>query len=1033
MILLHAAQSEVGLLIWGETSPTEPPRKRTTVKRTSAPSLSTRALGASTLQALLDEHFSLDDSSALPIDAVAWLPSALGAPLPSSPLLASSDEHDDDVVLAPWLVPACLVEFDSLLAVLTRCVRKHILAPGIIVGNDLAFWAEMLRFAGSLVARQQYLPGIRMVGGEAHAVWEPVLVAEDQERLLTCTNAMPPSGRSLADPGQGTPPDADASSVLRLFLTDVVDALVRSALDTPRINPSTRRAVTPPQSVHDAWMIALRSGQGAINWPGKDITALRKDITRWSRPITVTTSSPVRLCFRLEEPGEDSPSSKETWRVSYFLQPFADRSLLIPLADIWSGKRVGGHAAGLLGPKPKAYVLAAIGQAASICPLVSASLKQATPEGFDLDTISAHEFLTTTASALEQAGFGVLLPAWWTRTGTKLRPIVRALVKSPAMSASGGLSLDAIAQFDWQASLGDEALSYKELMALAKLKTPLVRIRGQWVEVNAGDIAAALDFWKKHATREATVRDILHMALGGVDTLHGMSFGGVEASGWIGDLINQLETKTSFEELTPPKELNATLRPYQTRGFSWLSLLRRWGLGACLADDMGLGKTIQTLTLLLHEHHVHGDRPNLLVCPTSVVNNWIQEASRFAPGLSVMVHHGAGRKKDAAFRKALADHTLIVSSYGLLQRDASLFQDIDWGGVILDEAQNIKNSETKQAKAARSLRSRFRIALTGTPVENNVGDLWSIMEFLNPGLLGTQPVFRRRFFLPIQSGSDPEASEQLKRLTGPFILRRLKTDKTIIADLPDKVERKELCRLTKEQASLYAAVLKDLDGTLAKSDGIQRKGLILATLSKLKQVCNHPAQFLGDNSSVADRSGKLERLTQMLEEVIEAGDRALVFTQFKEMGDILKSHLQGFFGREALFLHGGVPKNRRDAMVERFQKDDDAPPVFILSLKAGGTGLNLTNASHVFHFDRWWNPAVENQATDRTFRIGQHRNVMVHKFVCAGTLEEKIDAMIERKKDVADSVVGTGEAWLTELTDAEIKTVFALHRDALGE
>ena len=513
---------------------------------------------------------------------------------------------------------------------------------------------------------------------------------------------------------------------------------------------------------------------------------------------------------------------------------------------------------------------------------------------------------------------------------------------------------------------------------------------------------------------------------------HGFSFGGIEASGWIKDLLEQLEGRAIFQERCPPEVLAATLRPYQLRGFSWLSFLRQWGLGACLADDMGLGKTMQTLALLLSLREGGEKKPCLLICPTSVVNNWVQEAARFAPGLPVMAHHGLGRKKDALFEKTASEHALVISSYGLLQRDVSVFQNIPWAGVILDEAQNIKNPETKQAKAARTISADFRIALTGTPVENNVGDLWSIMEFLNPGFLGTQAEFRRRFFVPIQTGRDPDASEKLKRLTGPFILRRVKTDKTVIADLPDKVERKEPCHLTKEQASLYAAVLKDLEKTLAEADGIKRKGIILATLSKLKQVCNHPAQFLGDNSAIPGRSGKLSRLTELLEEVVEVGDRALVFTQFKEMGDLLKTHLQETFGQELLFLHGGVTKALRDRMVERFQASTGAPPVFILSLKAGGTGLNLTNANHVFHYDRWWNPAVENQATDRAFRIGQHKNVMVHKFLCVGTLEDKIDAMIEQKQNLANAVVGTGEAWLTELSDAEIKDLVALRKDALG-
>ncbi len=389
--------------------------------------------------------------------------------------------------------------------------------------------------------------------------------------------------------------------------------------------------------------------------------------------------------------------------------------------------------------------------------------------------------------------------------------------------------------------------------------------------------------------------------------------------------------------------------------------------------------------------------------------------------------------KGAAFGKAAEKHAMVISSYALLQRDLEDLRQVDWAGVVLDEAQNIKNPETKQAHAARSLKAGYRIALTGTPVENHVGDLWSIMEFLNPGFLGTEAQFRRSFFIPIQAGRDPEAARRLKQITGPFILRRLKTDRTIIADLPDKVEAKVFCTLTREQASLYAAVLKEAEQALESAEGIQRKGVVLATLSKLKQVCNHPAQFLGDNSPIAGRSGKLARLVEMLEEILAVGDRALIFSQFAEMGAILKRHLQETFGREVLFLHDGVPRGQRDRMVERFQANGDGPPVFILSLKAGGTGLNLTRANHVFHFDRWWNPAVEDQATDRVFRIGQARNVQVHKFICAGTLEEKIDELIERKQAVASEVIGTGEGWLTELSNEQLRDIFALRSEALAE
>jgi SNF2 family DNA or RNA helicase len=469
------------------------------------------------------------------------------------------------------------------------------------------------------------------------------------------------------------------------------------------------------------------------------------------------------------------------------------------------------------------------------------------------------------------------------------------------------------------------------------------------------------------------------------------------------------------------------------RGYSWLAFLRRWGLGACLADDMGLGKTVQTLALIERDWEEGPRRPTLLVCPMSVVGNWKKEAERFTPDLPVLVHHGQKRTRGNTFAEEAAEQALVLTSYALLHRDQGLFEQVPWAGVILDEAQNIKNPETKQAKAARALAAGYRVALTGTPVENHVGDLWSLWEFLHPGFLGGQADFRRRFFIPIQVQRDAEAADRLRRLTGPFLLRRLKTDRSIIADLPDKLEMKVFCNLTREQASLYAAVVEELNRSLSGADGIQRKGVILGALSKLKQVCNHPTQFLGDNSPVPGRSGKLARLTEMLDEVLQAGDRALVFTQFTEMGTLLQRHLQETFGREVLFLHGGVSRPQRDRMVERFQGEAAGPRVFLLSLKAGGTGLNLTAANHVFHFDRWWNPAVENQATDRAFRIGQSRNVQVHKFVCVGTLEEKIDEMIERKQQVAARVVGTGEAWLTELSNEELKDIFTLRQEALGE
>ena len=425
--------------------------------------------------------------------------------------------------------------------------------------------------------------------------------------------------------------------------------------------------------------------------------------------------------------------------------------------------------------------------------------------------------------------------------------------------------------------------------------------------------------------------------------------------------------------------------------------------------------------------------PALVICPTSVVGNWQREMGRFAPELKVLLHHGSDRLTDEAFVQAAGAHDLVVSSFGLLRRDADTLGKIRWSAVIVDEAQNIKNPETRQAQIARKLPADYRIALTGTPVENRLSDLWSIMQFLNPGYLGSQRAFRQEFVVPVERYGDADAAARLRRLVQPFVLRRLKTDPTIISDLPEKNEMKVYCPLTPEQATLYEAVVKDTLEKVESSEGIERRGLVLAMLMKLKQVCNHPAHFLGDGSALAGRSGKLARLAEMLEEVQSIGDRALVFTQFYEMGEMLRKYLGETLGGGVQFLHGGTPQGQRERMVARFQEEEDAPGIFILSLKAGGTGLNLTRANHVFHFDRWWNPAVENQATDRAFRIGQRRDVQVHKFVCLGTLEERIDDLIESKRALAENVLGTGEAWLTEFSTDQLRDLLALRRDAVAE
>jgi SNF2 family DNA or RNA helicase len=506
-----------------------------------------------------------------------------------------------------------------------------------------------------------------------------------------------------------------------------------------------------------------------------------------------------------------------------------------------------------------------------------------------------------------------------------------------------------------------------------------------------------------------------------------------KTSGVLEELINNLSNNQSIQPITNIADFKGELRPYQQRGVGWLAFLEKWGLGACLADDMGLGKTPQMIGFLLTlKEEEMLTKPTLIICPTSVLNNWEREVKKFAPTLSTFIHHGEKRAKGKGFVKEINKKDLVITSYSLVYRDLKTLQEIQWQGIVLDEAQNIKNSQAKQSQAVRELNTGFRVALTGTPVENRLSELWSILDFLNPEFLGTRQFFQRRFATPIEKYGDLDSLQILRSLVRPFILRRLKTDKDIIQDLPEKQEMNVFCGLSSEQGKLYQELVDNSLQQIEETEGIQRRGLILTLLLKLKQLCNHPSQFLKEKTlNSAQRSGKFLRLEEMLEEVVEEGDRALIFTQFSEWGKLMQPYLQKKFAQDVLFLYGGTRREQRQEMIDRFQNDPNGPCIFILSLKAGGTGLNLTRANHVFHIDRWWNPAVENQATDRAFRLGQTRNVQVHKFVCTGTLEERIHDMLESKKQLAEQTVDAGEQWLTELDTDQLRTLLLLDRDAI--
>ncbi|GAB4136063.1 MAG: hypothetical protein Fur0037_00330 [Planctomycetota bacterium] len=589
-------------------------------------------------------------------------------------------------------------------------------------------------------------------------------------------------------------------------------------------------------------------------------------------------------------------------------------------------------------------------------------------------------------------------------------------------------------EFRWNIAVGDRELTEKEFEELVQARSPLVFLDKKPVLLSPKDREALKAFKRRMGEEGQRISffDALRLRLAGASHLHGLAVEEISSTPRLEQLLQNLERARTVESRTVTGDFVGELRPYQQRGHGWIHFLADQGFGACLADDMGLGKTVQAIAVILDRRQDPARRgPILVVCPVSVLGNWRREIQRFAPGLRVAMHHGKGRARTPEeFDAVLRSHDVVLTSYNLLQRDEELIAPIHYEGVLLDEAQNIKNPSTKQSRVARRLRGSFRLALTGTPLENRPLDLWSIMDFLNEGLLGSKSQFLQTLEHPIVRQRRQSSMSALARLVRPFVLRRLKTDPEIVQDLPEKTEQVVAATLTREQAILYEAVVrKGLREVEEASEGIRRRGAILTTLLRLKQVCNHPAHYLMDGSSLAGRSGKLELLSEMVLEALEEGDRCLIFSQFKEMGALLKAHLETLTGRKTLFLHGGVPQKERDDLVAEFQDaKEDGPHVFVLSLKAGGTGLNLTAANRVFHYDRWWNPAVEDQATDRAFRIGQKRNVFVHKFVCAGTLEERIQQMLDRKREVADSLLAAGEGWLTELSNEDLRRLLLLDR-----
>jgi len=935
----------------------------------------------------------------------------------------------------------------------------------VLVGSSAIFFEAALRLARSLLSQQRFVPMlVQDVGGEVRGCWQPWLsdeIASQQVALLV--RSMPGSVRAVVDLYEHQP-----WPILEDFLCRVVDAQCRITLVREDFEAAVRER-DAAQDPHVAWLRGLLARANDVPGTPASRQELSRKVRHWISGLEERgASSAWRLLLRLNEPVDAGLNTTDAddpeWSVTFHLQSVDRPALVIDAEDIWmlpgdsitiEGRRIDG---------PQELLLGELGRATRLFPRLEKALEDSEPVSLPLSTRQAYEYLREVMPVLHEQGFGVAAPDWWdsplARLGARLRLdsesaesiVAGGAANNGAVPASSpSLGLGALVKYRWEIAIGDTTLTLNEFEKLASRKSPLVRINGRWVEIRPEDVQSAMRFIRDNPGGEMKLGEALRLAYASDLKETGIPVVGMEATGWVQAMLSAEAAADAMKIIEPPERFHGTLRPYQLRGVSWMAFLERLGFGICLADDMGLGKTIQLLALLALERQNAAKtgailKPTLLVVPMSVVGNWIHETRRFCPELTVLVHHGGERLAGETLVARARASDMIITTYSLANRDRETLEAIEWGRVVLDEAQYIKNPVAKQTQAVRAIKADRRVALTGTPVENRLSELWSIMDFLNPGYLGTAGGFRTRFAVAIERYRDKSRAEQLKGLVRPFVLRRLKTDPTVVADLPEKLESREYCPLTTEQANLYESCVRRMLAEVEATEGIQRRGMVLSALIKLKQICNHPSLLLKDHASVANaienastappspiRSGKCIRLLEMLDELLAEGDQALIFTQFRQMGHLLSGMLRQHLNRDVLFLHGGTPQKMREQLVANFQKSDGTHPILLVSLKAGGVGLNLTAANHVFHFDRWWNPAVENQATDRAYRIGQTRTVQVHKFVVRGTLEERIDQMIEAKTELAENIIGSGERWLTELDTEQLRDILTLRNDAISD
>ncbi|MEU8364044.1 DEAD/DEAH box helicase [Nonomuraea sp. NPDC048882] len=861
-------------------------------------------------------------------------------------------------------VPATLVPVGTAVATLARARKDPAAHPAA------RFWGGAALIALQLLTRGRILPG---VSPGDHDSWRAgPLDADDLQRVRELAAAMPAAARAVPVEGTGELLLPDAEPLVRAFLDAVADAMPRSPGAVRATGSAAYAAVKPVKVPH------LRG---------------------WAEEVSAGLDAGLRLSLRIEADDLAAAESAAEFRAVVQLHSLADPSLVVDAADLWQGADPG------FGPRARIEATLAVRRAARAWPRLERLLDSAVPDELTLSDGDVEQLLAGAADRLAAAGVDVHWPKSLVR-GLSARAVIgdRDPAPSDMPSFLGGHHLTS---FDWQLALGGERLSAAEMDRLAEAHRPVVRLRDQWVLIDP-DLARRA---RQRDLKPLTGIEALGAALTGTVEVEGEQVP-VEPTAWLNELRERLSEPA---DVVQPESLAATLRDYQLAGLRWLARMTSLGLGACLADDMGLGKTITLIALHLHRAQEQAAGPTLVVCPASLLGNWEREITRFAPGVPVHRYHGPGR--------TLAGEGFVLTTYATMRLDAAALAAHPWGLLVADEAQHVKNPASGTAKALREIPGAARVALTGTPVENNLSELWAILDWATPGLLGPLPKFRARWAKPIESG-DGESAERLSRLVGPFLLRRRKSDPGIAPELPPKTETDRPVALTTEQAGLYEAVVREIMARIAEAQGMARRGLIVKLLTGLKQICNHPAHYLHEaDPRLPGRSGKLELLDELVDTIVAEDGAVLVFTQYVAMARLLDRHLTAR-GVATQLLHGGTPVAHREEMVQRFQ--DGSAPVFLLSLKAAGTGLNLTRADHVIHYDRWWNPAVEDQATDRAYRIGQTRPVQVHRLIAEGTIEDRIAQMLTAKRSLADAVLSSGEAAFTELTDAELAALVEL-------